>query len=271
MQTPARADDQVVVSIEGMSKHFGDALALDDVSLSVRAGEIVAVIGPSGSGKTTLLRCINFLVAYDAGRISIDGRLIGYREQNGRLVPDSERNINQLRKRIGFVFQRFNLFPHLTVLGNLLEGPVHVLKIGRDEAVARAEEALALVGLAHKRDAYPSALSGGQQQRVGIARALCMQPDVMLFDEATSALDPELVDEVLGVMRTLADRGMTMVVVTHEIAFAREVAHRIVFMEHGRIVVDLPTRAFFDTPSPRIEQFLRRHLQAGSAPRTDLP
>src|SRR5262249_4215057 len=193
--------------------------------------------------------------------ILLNEQLVGYREQGGRLVRDAEANVNKLRKRIGFVFQRFNLFPHRTVLGNLLEGPIYVLKLSRREAISRAESALQLVGLADKHDAFPDQLSGGQQQRVGIARALCMEPELMLFDEATSSLDPELVGEVLGVMRTLAGQGMTMIVVTHEIAFAREVADRIVFMEKGAIISDLPTKQFFDAPpGPRIEQFLRRAL-----------
>jgi polar amino acid transport system ATP-binding protein len=254
--------DQPVLSIENVNKSFGESFALQDISLRVDKGETVAILGPSGSGKTTLLRCINFLVAYESGRIAINRALVGYREEDGRLVRDSERNINAIRKRVGFVFQRFNLFPHRTVLGNLTEGPVYVLKIPLDEAVARAENALELVGLTQKRDAYPDELSGGQQQRVGIARALCMQPDIMLFDEATSALDPELVDEVLAVIRTLVEKGMTMVLVTHEIGFARDVADRVVFMDHGKILADMPKAEFFASPPlPRIEQFLRRHSQ----------
>jgi polar amino acid transport system ATP-binding protein len=177
----------------------------------------------------------------------------------GRLLRDSERNVNEIRKRIGIVFQRFNLFPHRTVLGNLMEGPLFVLRIPRDEALRRAKAALELVGLADRMEAYPDQLSGGQQQRVAIARALCMEPKVMLFDEVTSALDPELVDEVLSVMRRLADRGMTMLVVTHELTFARDAADRVVFMEGGGIVAVQPARDFFSRPqTPRIEAFLKR-------------
>jgi polar amino acid transport system ATP-binding protein len=255
METP-------VVQAIGVGKTFRTKSpfpALSNVDLSVRRGESVAVVGPSGSGKTTLLRCINFLVPYDEGRVYFKGRLVGYRENQGRLVPDTERHTNDIRKHIGIVFQRFNLFPHRSVLGNLLEGPLYVLKIPRMAAIDRAKRALELVGLTDKIDAYPDHLSGGQQQRVAIARALCMEPELMLFDEVTSALDPELVGEVLSVIRRLAQQGMTMIVVTHEMAFARDVADRVVFMEMGRIIADQPTDEFFGKPSsPRIEAFLSR-------------
>jgi len=253
-------DGEVVLDIDDAAKAYGANAVLSDIHLKVRRGETVAIIGPSGSGKTTLLRCVNFLVPYDSGRIYVKGRLMGYREESGRLVRDTEANVNLVRKRIGMVFQRFALFPHRSVLGNLLEGPVYVLKVPREEAVARARDALRLVGLAEKEDQHPHQLSGGQQQRVAIARALCMQPDLMLFDEVTSALDPELVDEVLAVMRDLVARHMTMLVVTHELRFARDAADRVVFMEAGRILADSGKDAFFDAPaSPRIAQFLRRH------------
>ncbi|MDQ0392807.1 amino acid ABC transporter ATP-binding protein [Labrys monachus] len=254
-----RRKGTAVVRIDGVGKAYDAAPVLSAIDLTVHRGETVAIIGPSGSGKTTLLRCINFLVPYDSGRIEINGELIGYREAGGRLLRDKDANVCRIRKRIGMVFQRYALFPHRTVLGNLLEGPVHVLRIPREQAVARAQAALALVGLAGKADAYPSELSGGQQQRVGIARALCMEPDLLLFDEVTSALDPELVGEVLAVMRDLAERGRTMIVVTHEIAFARDVADRVVFMEDGRIAADLPKETFFSNPpSERIAGFIRR-------------
>ena len=248
-----------VLRLSGVGKRFRDVPALSNVNLAVSRGETVAVVGPSGSGKTTLLRCINFLIPYDTGRIFIGDQLVGYREDRSGLVRDTERNINRIRKRIGMVFQRFNLFPHRTVLGNLLEGPLYVLKVGREEALRRARAALDVVGLTDKIGAYPDQLSGGQQQRVAIGRALCMQPEIMLFDEVTSALDPELVGEVLGVMRRLAHQGMTMVVVTHEMGFARDVANRIVFMESGTIIADQPAREFFDNPATtRIEAFLSR-------------
>ncbi len=258
-----------VLELIGVGKTFGKTTplaALADVSLRVSRGESVAIVGPSGSGKTTLLRCINFLVPYDTGRILVNGRLIGYREHRGRLVPDTEQRVNDIRKRIGMVFQRFNLFPHRTVLGNLLEGPLYVLKVPRPQAVERAKAALERVGLTDKIDAYPAQLSGGQQQRVAIARALCMEPELMLFDEVTSALDPELVGEVLAVIRRLAQQGMTMVIVTHEMAFARDVADRVVFMEAGRVVVDHRTAEFFARPAtPRIEAFLSRFAVPGGA------
>jgi polar amino acid transport system ATP-binding protein len=263
MANEAQTTADQVLWLDRVCKRFRSALVLDEVSLKVGKGETVAVIGPSGAGKTTLLRCINFLAPYDTGRIFVGGRLVGYREESGKLVRDSERNLNDIRKRIGMVFQRYHLFPHRSVQGNLVEGPIHVLRLPRNEANARAMAALEVVGLVEKRDAYPEELSGGQQQRVGIARALCMQPDLMLFDEVTSALDPELVDEVLGVMKRLAQDGMTMLVVTHELAFARDVADRVIFMEAGRIVADAPAASFFRTPpSSRIEQFLRRSFAA---------
>jgi polar amino acid transport system ATP-binding protein len=225
-----------LVSIRDVHKSFGAFEALAGVSLDVAAAEVLCIIGASGSGKTTLLRCINQLVEIDAGAIFVDGELIGYRRDKDRLYPLAEREIARQRLKTGMVFQRFNLFPHMTALENLIEGPVQVLRRDRDEATREARELLARVGLSGKADAFPADLSGGQQQRVAIARALAMRPKLMLFDEPTSALDPELVGEVLAVMKELARSGMTMIVVTHELGFAREVANRVVFMDHGRIV-----------------------------------
>jgi polar amino acid transport system ATP-binding protein len=228
--------DTPLVSIREVRKTFGAFEALAGVSLDVAAGEVLCIIGASGSGKTTLLRCINQLVEIDSGAIFVDGELIGYRRDKDRLYPLAEREIARQRLKTGMVFQRFNLFPHMTALENLIEGPVQVLRRDRDEATREARELLARVGLSGKADAFPADLSGGQQQRVAIARALAMRPKLMLFDEPTSALDPELVGEVLAVMKELARSGMTMIVVTHELGFAREVANRVVFMDHGRIV-----------------------------------
>ncbi len=246
----------------GVHKHFGRLEVLRGVDLEVERGEVVVVLGPSGSGKSTLLRCINHLEKLNDGRIYVDGELIGYREVNGRLREDSEREIARKRSQIGLVFQRFNLFPHLSVLGNVMEAPVHVKKMPRKDAEAIARELLARVGLSAKADEYPGRLSGGQQQRVAIARALAMQPKLMLFDEPTSALDPELVGEVLDVMKSLArDTGMTMVVVTHELGFAREVADRAVFMAEGVVVEEgTPSEMFAAPREPRTQAFLSRIL-----------
>jgi len=255
----AQSRDGPVLRVVDVGKRFGAIPAVSGVSFTLRRGETIAVVGPSGSGKTTLLRCINFLIPYDSGRIYVNGQLVGYRETPDGLVRDTELHVNAIRKRIGIVFQRFNLFPHRTVLGNLLEGPLHVLKIPREEAQSRARSALELVGLMDKIEAYPDQLSGGQQQRVAIARALCMQPQLLLFDEVTSALDPELVDEVLAVMQQLAQQGMTMVVVTHEMTFARNAADRVAFMDGGCLVADQPAAEFFENPATsRIAGFLGR-------------
>jgi polar amino acid transport system ATP-binding protein len=217
-------------------KHFGSVHAVDGVSLDVARGEVVCVIGPSGSGKSTFLRCINQLEQIDSGAIWVEEELLGYRQADAQLHRLSDAEVARQRREIGMVFQRFNLFHHMTALHNIIEGPVTVQKRPRADAIKDAEALLARVGLADKRDSYPIELSGGQQQRVAIARALAMKPKLMLFDEPTSALDPELVGEVLAVMRDLATSGMTMVVVTHELGFAREVADRVVFMDHGKIV-----------------------------------
>jgi polar amino acid transport system ATP-binding protein len=244
-------------------KRFGRLEVLRGVDLDVDRGEVVVVLGPSGSGKSTLLRCINHLERLDSGRIYVDGEMVGYRERNGRLHEDSEREIARKRSQIGLVFQRFNLFPHLTALGNVIEAPIHVKRIPRRQAEEIGRSLLKRVGLSAKENEYPSRLSGGQQQRVAIARALAMQPKLMLFDEPTSALDPELVGEVLDVMKSLAgDTGMTMVVVTHELGFAREVADRAVFMDEGRIVEEGPPERLFSAPThERTKSFLSRILE----------
>jgi len=242
-------------------KRFGRLEVLQGVNLDVARAEVVVLIGASGSGKTTLLRCINHLETLDSGRIYVDGELIGYRETNGRLREDSERAVARKRSAIGMVFQRFNLFPHLTALGNVIEAPVHVRKVPRKEAERLGRELLAKVGLADKVDEHPARLSGGQQQRVAIARALAMEPKLMLFDEPTSALDPELVGEVLDVMQSLAREGMTMIVVTHEMGFARGVAHSVVFMDEGQVVErGTPDQVFASPRQLRTQAFLRKIL-----------
>jgi polar amino acid transport system ATP-binding protein len=250
-----------VLNVIGVSKSFGAVEVLSDVSLQVGKGETVCVLGPSGSGKSTLLRCINWLERPDAGQIYLNGEPVGVTTSG---VVMNDRRLSQIRTRIGMVFQHFALWPHLTVLQNLMAAPVQVQ--GRPKAEMR-EEALALlvkVGLLDKRDAFPARLSGGQKQRVGIARALAMRPDLLLFDEPTSALDPELVGEVLVVMRDLAHEGMTMVVVTHEMAFAREAANRVLFLDRGRVVeTGTPDQFFLRPETDRARQFLQRY--AGEA------
>jgi polar amino acid transport system ATP-binding protein len=252
--------DAPILRMTGVRKSFGPLVVLRDVSLEVRHGETVVVIGPSGSGKTTLLRCINHLERIDAGRIEVNGHPVGYRPgRGGALREETPRNIARQREDIGFVFQRFNLFPHMTALENVCLGPVRVRGVDRAEARRRAAELLERVGLAEKRDAHPSQLSGGQQQRVAIARALAMRPALMLFDEPTSALDPEMVGEVIEVMRELADEGMTMVVVSHEMAFAKTAADRIVVMDDGAIVDEgPPERIFSEGAGARTREFLTR-------------
>src|ERR1700736_5764465 len=246
-----------MVHAENIIKRFGSLTVLNGVDLSVKRGQVVVIIGPSGSGKTTLLRCINHLEKIDSGHIYIEGEMIGYREVNGHLVEDREANIARIRSQVGFVFQRFNLFPHMTALENVIEAPIHVLHESRAQVVERAQTLLAKVGLAEKANVFPHKLSGGQQQRVAIARALAMNPKLMLFDEATSALDPELVGEVLKVMRQLAEEGMTMVVVTHEMGFAREVADHVIFMDKGVIVEQGPPKQIFDAAeNERTRNFL---------------
>jgi polar amino acid transport system ATP-binding protein len=250
-----------VVRLDSIWKSFGRLEVLTDVSLSVPRGEVVCIIGPSGAGKSTLLRCINHLETIDEGIIHFEGKPVYRYRENGKVVVDPERRVEAIRAQIGMVFQAFNLFPHLTALGNVLEAPVHVLREPVAEAKTRGLALLAKVGLAEKAGSYPHQLSGGQQQRVAIARALAMNPKLMLFDEATSALDPELVGDVLRVMRQLASDGMTMIVVTHEMDFAREVADRIVFMDSGNIVEEGPPATVFTNPrSPRTRQFLKSIL-----------
>ena len=246
-----------LVAIRSVSKNFGEFQALNRVSLDVGAGEVLCLIGASGSGKTTLLRCINQLTSIDSGGIWLDGDLLGVREEGGRLHRLTERQIARQRLKTGMVFQRFNLFPHKTALENITEGPVRVQGRKPGEARAEAMELLGRVGLVAKADAYPSQLSGGQQQRVAIARALAMKPMLMLFDEPTSALDPELVGEVLAVMKELARSGMTMMVVTHELGFAREVADTVVYMDHGAIVESGPAAEVLGKPREvRTQSFL---------------
>ena len=257
VQQQANGSNREMVRAEKIVKRFGNLTVLNGVDLSVKRREVVVVIGPSGSGKTTLLRCINHLEKIDDGRIYIEGELMGYREKNGRLVEDSEANIARIRSQVGFVFQRFNLFPHMTALENVIEAPIHVLHESRAEVTGRALALLDKVGLADKANAYPHKLSGGQQQRVAIARALAMNPKIMLFDEATSALDPELVGEVLKVMKQLAEEGMTMVVVTHEMGFARDVSSHVIFMDKAVIVEEgTPEQIFEHAQNERTRNFL---------------
>lgn len=254
------SETPLVVRAENVNKWFGSLHVLKDLSLQVRKNETVVVIGPSGSGKSTLLRCINHLEKINSGHIYVNGHMIGYLERNGRLVEDSEGNIARRRAEIGLVFQRFNLFPHLTAFENVIEAPMRVRKIPREQAAADAQRLLARVGLSEKRDKYPNQLSGGQQQRVAIARALAMKPALMLFDEPTSALDPEMIGEVLDVMKELA-REMTMIVVSHEMGFARAAANRIVFMDGGVIIEDTTPEDLFANPrEDRTKQFLSKIL-----------
>jgi len=259
---PKPCASEPLVRIVDLHKRFGSLEVLKDIHLQIAAGEKVSIIGPSGSGKTTLLRCINWLERPSSGQILIEGRAIGERTINGRRMDMRDRDLARMRARIGMVFQRFNLFPHLTALDNVAIGPIKVLgqpaQQARDEAMVLLEK----VGLAHKREVYPDMLSGGQQQRVAIARALAMRPVLMLFDEATSALDPELVGEVLTVMRQLAAEGMTMIIVSHEMQFAEDVSDRVVFMDHGQILEQGPPHDMFRAPShPRTREFLRAVIE----------
>jgi polar amino acid transport system ATP-binding protein len=250
-----------MVRAEQIHKWFGPAHVLKGVDLEVRRGEVMCVVGPSGSGKSTLLRCINHLENIDGGRLSVDGELVGYRERGGKLYELHEREVARQRRDIGMVFQRFNLFPHKTALENVVEAPCLVKREPRDVVRQRAQALLDRVGLGERGAAYPSQLSGGQQQRVAIARALAMQPKLMLFDEPTSALDPELVGEVLDVMRGLALEGMTMVVVTHEMGFAREVGDSLVFMDDGVVVEAGPPKEVLVRPQhERTRAFLSKVL-----------
>jgi polar amino acid transport system ATP-binding protein len=254
-------NDGPMVRCIDVHKRFGKLEVLRGLYLDVGRGQVVVVVGPSGSGKSTLLRCINHLERLDFGYIYVDGALVGYREKDGRLIEDSEPEVARKRARIGLVFQRFNLFPHLTALGNVIEAPVHVQRVPRRQAEEMGRELLARVGLSEKAGVHPSRLSGGQQQRVAIARALAMRPTLMLFDEPTSALDPELVGEVLDVMKALARDGMTMIVVTHEMGFAREVADRIAFMDEGVVLEEGQPQELLRSPQhERTKAFLGRIL-----------
>jgi polar amino acid transport system ATP-binding protein len=248
-----------MVKAESVCKNFGALKVLKGVTLEIGRGQVLVLVGPSGSGKSTFLRCINHLEVVNAGRLHVDGDLIGYREKGGKLYEMPPREAAKQRRDIGMVFQHFNLFPHRNALANIIEAPIQVKGVKKAEAVARAKDLLEQVGLSEKATAYPAQLSGGQQQRVAIARALAMNPKLMLFDEPTSALDPELVGEVLGVMKKLASEGMTMVVVTHEMGFAREVADQLVFMDEGVIVESGKPREVLSNPQhERTKAFLSK-------------
>jgi polar amino acid transport system ATP-binding protein len=251
-----------IVLASKVSKFFGSLKALDEMSLAIMPGAVQCIIGPSGSGKSTFLRCVNQIEKLDSGAMFVDGELIGYRRKGDELHALSDREIARQRLATGMVFQRFNLFHHLTALENIIEGPVTVLKRPRREAIDQGMALLERIGLTGKRNAYPIELSGGQQQRIAIARALAMNPRVMLFDEPTSALDPELVGEVLAVMRDLARSGMTMIVVTHELGFAREVSGDVVFMDHGKVVERGPPAQILSQPNhPRTRDFIAAVLK----------
>jgi polar amino acid transport system ATP-binding protein len=260
--TTSRGDvTTAVVVARGVRKSFDDVEVLRGIDLDVHRGEVIVVMGPSGSGKSTFLRCINNLEDMDSGYITVNGEQIGYEVRGDRLVRAGDAVAARQRTRVGMVFQQFNLFPHMTVLQNLVEAPVGLHKVSRAEAVQRARNLLGLVGLADREQAYPRQLSGGQQQRVAVARALAIEPDLLLFDEPTSALDPELVGEVLTTMRRLADQGHTMVVVTHEVGFARQAADRVVFMDEGRVVeTGPPAQVLRDPQHERTKEFLARFL-----------
>lgn len=250
-----------MVKAEAVCKDFGALKVLKGITLDVGKGQVLVLVGPSGSGKSTFLRCINHLETVTAGRLYVDGELVGYHERGGKLHEMKPRDVARQRRDVGMVFQHFNLFPHRTALENIIEAPLHVKKVKKKEAVDRARDLLVQVGLEDKASAYPAQLSGGQQQRVAIARALAMNPKLMLFDEPTSALDPELVGEVLGVMKKLAQEGMTMVVVTHEMGFAREVANELVFMDGGVVVErGVPREVLSNPQHERTKAFLSKVL-----------
>jgi polar amino acid transport system ATP-binding protein len=250
-----------MVKAEGVHKRFGRLEVLKGIDLEVKRKEVMCLLGPSGSGKSTFLRCINHLEKINSGRLTVDGELVGYREQGAKLHELHERDVARKRAEIGMVFQSFNLFPHMTALENVMLAPTRVANVSRQKARERATELLNRVGLGDKLDTYPAALSGGQQQRTAIARALAMEPKLMLFDEPTSALDPELVGDVLDTMRRLAHDGMTMIVVTHEIGFAREVGDTVVFMDAGAVVEHGPPKQVLDNPrEERTQTFLHKVL-----------
>jgi polar amino acid transport system ATP-binding protein len=253
--------DAPILNISGLTKTFDKKIVLDGISLSVGRGETVCLLGPSGSGKSTLLRCVNWLERPDQGAVFLCGERVGMSQ--GGVVPMSNAELARQRMRMGTVFQHFNLWPHMSVLQNIIEAPIHVQRRRKDEVIAEAEALLESVGLADKRDAFPNRLSGGQKQRVGIARALAMKPELLLFDEPTSALDPELVGEVVAVMKNLSQSGSTMLVVTHEMGFARETADKIVLMDGGRVVEESVPETFFSAPrTERARQFLQRYAGA---------
>lgn len=257
----AADDRRVMIEASDISKSFGSTQVLESVSLTLRKGEVVAIIGPSGSGKSTFLRCLNHLEVIDGGSITIEGEALATAVPGGPSHYASDADVRRICRKMGMVFQSFNLFPHMTVLQNVIEAPMTVKRLPRNVAVPKAEALLQKVGLQAKRDNYPGRLSGGQKQRVAIARALAMEPDIMLFDEPTSALDPELTVEVLRTMRQLAEEHMTMLVVTHEMGFAREVAHRVIFMDQGRIVESAESGEFFRAPQhERTRAFLGQML-----------
>ena len=262
MANTTNNDAQVMLRMHDIHKSFGDLAVLKGIDVEVRRGEVLAIIGPSGSGKSTLLRCINKLETIDSGSIEIEGEFLADTDENGVAEYADVKKAREILSHTGMVFQQFNLFPHMTVLENLIEAPIQVKGMKKAEILPYAKELLEKVGLADRADYYPSQLSGGQQQRVAIARALCMKPDIMLFDEPTSALDPELTGEVLKTMRELAEERMTMVVVTHEMAFARDVADRVIFMDGGVIVEQGDPHQVIDHPQEeRTRQFLSRYTQ----------
>lgn len=263
MQDENKHETGPIVKFDKVTKAFGDLVVLDQLNFEVAPAEKIAIIGPSGSGKTTILRILMTLVEPNDGVVYVDGQPLWHREVNGKLVPANEKHLRSIRGKLGMVFQHFNLFPHMNALRNVTEAPIHVLKTPKKEAKEKAKALLELVGLSDKMDSYPSQLSGGQKQRVAIARALAMRPKIMLFDEVTSALDPELVGEVLNVMRTLAEEtDMTMLIVTHEMGFAREVADRVVFFDGGQVVEQGDPNDIFSSPKKeRTKEFLQAVLQ----------
>ena len=253
-----KKNSETLLKLEGITKYFGELKAVDNIDLEVKKGEKVVIVGPSGSGKSTLLRSVNLLEKVQEGTIFFEGKEVGYKVKKGKRVPDTPKKISGLRSEIGMVFQHFNLFPHMTVLENVMEGPVTVKNMQKNKARETAMEALSKVGLLDKKDIHPARLSGGQKQRVAIARALAMQPKLMLFDEPTSALDPELVGEVFNTIKSLAKEGMTMIIVTHQMGFAKEIADRVIFMENGIFIEEGTPEAFFSSAhkNERISGFI---------------
>ena len=264
LSTPLASSEAAAVSVANLRKSFGNLEVLKGVSLSAKEGDVISILGASGSGKSTMLCCINMLEVPDSGEIRIGGETIALKSSRKGMMPADQSQVDRIRSRVAMVFQSFNLWSHMTILENVIEAPIHVQKRPKTECIAEAMELLKKVGIADKRNQYPSHLSGGQQQRAAIARALAMHPKVMLFDEPTSALDPELVGEVLATMRDLADQGLTMIVVTHEIGFAREAADRVVFMDGGVVVEQGRPEVVLSNPThPRTRLFLSRFIQNG--------